>query len=433
MPPTLIFDVSSLFLNFLYCTSLTLHRIVHLVLSTSISGRMKELTLEIEYCAFMVAIMMVRIVVNPVVNSVFRWAVDVAGDLNDLNLTQDYKIQFDVNPVALSHGIKLFVKAIGQLGHDTDKKSGKSPEKLIEAFFDLEACTNAYLIKFNNLKMSSDVEPTKLELKSRIVIMRDDILQRNNYVKSAREDLMELKCEMYFLGKDMNKVVKALGGEIVTPAIKSKKSRKEFDALDPRSMQRIGKGILDEVAFDYGETHSVAIFDIVSAMAQKRAKKVRSIEDISEDVGSDDDSFEVVDGEVRIALGALENDEKIKEALENLNRKVLIYSLTDKMEILRVYDLVFDILTLKNCTGNIKWVAGRETVNILSNYPGYKELKVRSIVNWKESSKTPNKKTGRKINQDFDDSVWSKLMICKLEKKVRYFYAMIKKQCLLYD
>ena len=70
---------------------------------------MKEVSLEMEYCAFMVAIMLVRMVVDPLVNSVFQKAEDVAKYLNDLNTTEEYKLHFDVDPVALSHGIKLFV------------------------------------------------------------------------------------------------------------------------------------------------------------------------------------------------------------------------------------------------------------------------------------------------------------------------------------
>ena len=125
---------------------------------------MKEVSLEMEYCAFMVAIMLVRMIVDPLVNSVFQKAEDVAKYLNDLNTTEDYKMHFDVNPVALSHGIKMCVKVMKELGCETDIKKGKSSEKLIQAFNDLEESTNAYQIKFNSLQSkSTDVEPTKDE------------------------------------------------------------------------------------------------------------------------------------------------------------------------------------------------------------------------------------------------------------------------------
>jgi hypothetical protein len=146
--------------------------------------------------------------------------------------------------------------------------------------------------------------------------VKDDILSRNGYVKSAREDLPELKCEMYFLGKDMRTVVKALGGAEVTPAIKSKRSRKDFDCLGPVQQQRIGNRILNDVVFDYGDTHSVAIFDVVTALAQKRSKIYVDLEDIDdEDAGSDEEISEVVDGEISVALWALEDDEKDQRSL----------------------------------------------------------------------------------------------------------------------
>ena len=245
------------------------------------------------------------------------------------------------------------------------------------------------------------------------------------WAKSEREGLMEVKCCMYSLGKDMKYMTKDL--EVVTPEVRKRNSRKAFDELGPRQVNRIGKGILDDVAFEYGATHSITIFDIATSMAQKRIRKEDGGNDAGDEDSDDNEDSNGVDdsGDVRIDLGAIEDDPKIKEALDNLNRKVLIYSLTDKMEILRVYDLVFDILTMKGVKGNIKWNAARETVNLLSDYPGYKELNPRSIVNWKESSETPKKKTGKKINQDFDDSVWSNLMICKLEKQVRYISVMM--------
>jgi hypothetical protein len=146
---------------------------------------MKEVSIEMEYCVLMVAIMLVRMVVDPLVNSVFQKAEDVAQYLNDLNTTEDYKTCFDVNPVALSHGIKMCVKVMKGLGCETDLKKGKkgkSSQKLIEAFNDLEASTNAYQIKFNNLQgNSTDVEPTKSELHQRIVHMRDNIYQRMSW------------------------------------------------------------------------------------------------------------------------------------------------------------------------------------------------------------------------------------------------------------
>jgi hypothetical protein len=333
---------------------------------------MKELSLETEYCAFMVAIMLVRVVVNPVVNSIFEWAADVAVKLNNLNLTQDYKTQFDVNPLALSHGIKLFVRSMPDLGCSTDKKTGSRTKQLIEAFHDLEASTNEYMIKFNNLPEKlrtnfGDVEPTKQELKKRIKIMKDDILSRNGYVRSVREDLTELKCEMFFFGKDLRTKVKALEGAEVTPEIKNKRSRKDFESLGHVQAKRIGNRILDEVESDYGETHSVAIFDIVTALAQKRAKTSVDLEDIDEeeDAGSNDDSFEVEDGEIMVDFYALEDDEKIKEAIDNLNKKFMIYSLADKMEILNIYDIVFDILTLRKSKGNITWDAARKTEDFI--------------------------------------------------------------------
>ncbi len=42
---------------------------------------MKDLSLETEYCVYMVAIMMVHTFMDPLVNSVFEWAANVAENL----------------------------------------------------------------------------------------------------------------------------------------------------------------------------------------------------------------------------------------------------------------------------------------------------------------------------------------------------------------
>jgi hypothetical protein len=393
---------------------------------------MKEVSIEMEYCVLMVAIMLVRMVVDPLVNSFFQKAEDVAQYLNDLNTTEDYKTCFDVNPVALSHGIKMCVKVMKGLGCETDIKRCKSSQKLIEAFNDLEASTNAYQIKFNNLQGNyTDVEPTKSELHQRIGHMRDDIYQRMSWAKPDRESLLEVKCCMYVLGKDMKHMTKDV--EVVTPAIRKKKSRKAFDECGVGHQYKIGKAAFDEMEFEYSATHCITIFDIATSVAQKKIRIENGDNgagdknsDVGEGDNDDDDGNGLNDsGDFNVDLSAIEDDPKIKEALANLNRKVLIYSLTDKMEILRVYDLVFDILTMKGVKGNVNWNSARETVMILSKYPGYQELNPRSIVNWKQRSKMPNKKTGKKINQDFDDTVWSNLMICKMEKQVRYISVMM--------
>jgi hypothetical protein len=99
----------------------------------------------------MVAIMLIRVVVDPLVNSVYEWAANVAEKLNNLNLTEDYKTQFDVNPLELSHGIKLLVQSISDLGCETDRNKGKATKQSIEAFHILKASTNKYLIRFDNL------------------------------------------------------------------------------------------------------------------------------------------------------------------------------------------------------------------------------------------------------------------------------------------
>lgn len=182
---------------------------------------MKEVSLEMEYCAFMLAIMLVRKTIDPSVNSVFQKAEDLAKYLNDLNTTEEYKMHVDVNPVVLSHSIKMCVKVMNELGRETDIRKYKSSAKLIKEFNDLEASTNAYQIIFSSLQSkSTDVEPTKDELHKRIGHMKGDICQRMNWVKSSKERMPELKWCFYVLGKDLNHMTKDM---VVTPEIRIKK------------------------------------------------------------------------------------------------------------------------------------------------------------------------------------------------------------------
>ena len=56
------------------------------------------------------------------------------------------------------------------------------------------------------------------------------------------------------------------------------------------------------------------------------------------------------------------------------------------------------------------------TKKILEKHPVYSELVANNIDRWHEVRDMIKKKPGRKINQEFEAAVWSKMMICEFEK-----------------
>jgi hypothetical protein len=110
---------------------------------------------------------------------------------------------------------------------------------------------------------------------------------------------------------------------------------------------------------------------------------------------------------------------RVKESLSLLPKRNIILTDEEKENVLRVFDVISSIIEQFPDEDKIKTkcIVAEITKKILANHPVYSELVPNNIERWNEVRNMIKKKPGRKINQDFEAAVWSKLMICEFEKK----------------
>ena len=65
---------------------------------------------------------------------------------------------------------------------------------------------------------------------------------------------------------------------------------------------------------------------------------------------------------------------------------------------------------------NLKYAAASATKEILKNNSYYANITTRTIVRWAASENAISARPGRKINEEFENDVWSNLMLCIFEK-----------------
>ena len=142
---------------------------------------LKETSLPVEYCAFMVAIMVSRYVVDVVKPNVQQSPKKVAEILN--SLVYGLKENFYVTAVALHHGLFLFKRALHSMGYEIIEMHGKEKQEV--EFFTLQGNKRGYEVKFPPFAgVSLPPGYTEETLNNIVLANRDLLLLRLNFTKS---------------------------------------------------------------------------------------------------------------------------------------------------------------------------------------------------------------------------------------------------------
>ena len=101
-----------------------------------------------------------------------------------------------------------------------------------------------------------------------------------------------------------------------------------------------------------------------------------------------------------------------------LPRKYITFSSEEKDAVLKIFDITRDAFLEIDGQHHAKvnFHASMMTKDALKSLAGFSELVPSSIERWNLNRGKVLKKTGHKINSDFEASVWGKLMICEHEK-----------------
>jgi hypothetical protein len=112
----------------------------------------KELSLQTDYCAFMVSIVLMfhR---TTTTNAVIEWTAD--GLANEVNNAPDVDPSFRVNQAALHQAIQIFQRAIATLGVDVIDKKGPKDTVMMHSYGTLPARAVGKRLKFKMTHESS--------------------------------------------------------------------------------------------------------------------------------------------------------------------------------------------------------------------------------------------------------------------------------------
>ena len=381
-------------------------------LKLSFFRMVRDTTLPIEYCAYMVAIMVTRYEMDDRDYKIQQANEIVAEKLNSSWMGQ--KSDFYVTTSALHHGIFLFKKSLITLGYEVIEMHGK--EKQLQDFMSLQGGKRGYEVKFPNFKTSSlSLNCTEEIFNNAILVNRDYILLRSNYKKSIYTSCSSLFMELFV---DIEKTIEknnekeeTFMSPITTITQSSFKVRKSIDNLSDRSIKNNGKRILEYVEKTYGlkdtELYITAAYDlIVKKNRRNNTPELRQIcyleeeDEIKRNKHYDEEIFD--------------NDMRVVKALRDIKKKNVVMSSEEKCQILTVFDAVKSALKEIDIA-DIDQESALASYKLLQSHNGLCNVSIRSIVRLNENREIILKQRGIKVQTDFEAEVWGNLMLCYYE------------------
>ena len=139
----------------------------------------KEYLPEIDYCSFMLVIVLARHKIDEVNLDQQCSAEDLSIEMN--NLPWGNTANFGVNSIALKHGINLF--SAGLRRRSVSRITMFHKEKSLAQFFSLEGHIRSTEVKFSTHYCPPTRDVANLLLAIREI--RDDLLNRSNYPASV--------------------------------------------------------------------------------------------------------------------------------------------------------------------------------------------------------------------------------------------------------
>jgi hypothetical protein len=206
-------------------------------------GRVKEYLLSVDYCAFMVAILLARHEVNNN-NSEKQWsAAEISEELN--NLPYSETTNFHVDTDALQHGMSIFQRQLRSRGLLAVTMC--SDALGVRDFYDLVGATRMIEIKFVGYQRSPEHE-TESDLLSRIFAIRTDLLFKNNYSTRFHPSPASVLYELHL------PMIRSLQVERkdVPASKKVRMSRKSPSKLGKKTIKKNTINLLDSVKKNFG-------------------------------------------------------------------------------------------------------------------------------------------------------------------------------------
>ena len=357
-----------------------------------------------EYCAFTVAIV---IVVHPLISLLARGQLSPNRLSSEVN-NSEYggSPDFAVNPLALHQGFHLYKKSIRKLGHTLIQMGCKGLPSVVEFMGLPEADIGWDIIFFH------DTGRETLQLKE-VLLM--EVKTKAHYFMSQKgleartSSLSEIGAVLW------QRQLPTCRPQPITPKgpkIVRHKRRKSSNELSERQLSNCGKKVIEMVSTHICVNNEGPLEYLVAAIKETKKPYDSVCKAIFPGKDSDFDFDTIYD--------MVYDDARVVTSISALPNKYVTFTNEEKNEVLKIFDITRGVLSQIEGVHQekINYHASLTTKEALKSLAGYSELVPSSIERWNLNRGKLLKKTGRKINSDFEASIWGKLMICEYEEKM---------------
>ena len=372
-----------------------------------VKANQKDYVLSVDYCAFMVAIMIARHTVNNF-NLRIQWsAEELSENLNSLTHTQS--ANFFVHPHALKHGLTIFQKQINKRGMLAIPDATLS--KAVPEFFDQNSILRSVEVRFVGYYEAPENESEKVLL-DRIKGIRDDLLCKNNYHPSTHSTPASAFGDLYLPTVKKNLYQNQPRTKIAPLGIKPRIARKSPTKLQRRALKINAQTLVSSAVRDFGPKH--ALHYLESAVKEESNRK-RKLDANSEEVNNYDDNG-IEERYDDISLVDITDDDRVVEAVSDIPDKYINFGEEDVKIVLAVFDAV-KVVVVEREYKYIRTQSARITCEIMHSIPYYSQISSRTILRWNDVRDRNKEKPGRKISEKFESEVWGNLMLRVFQKK----------------
>lgn len=377
----------------------------------------KAYSLTVDYCAFMIAIVVVCHSVNAG-NSNYQWsAEEIAEILN--KMPRAVHPNYHVSPVGLKQGLIIFKRHLSKWGitsiemYQEDKKSGE--------FFDLGESRRSVEMKFGTYRCLNE-EQSDSEVLDEILKVRDKLLLLAGYEKSIHSTPCSVFGTLYLpLAINLSPVKESpksppshasraptSESQFITKQFKVRKSPSK---LGSKAIYNSTKKVLFSAVKSFGDKN--ALFYLESAVKKLKKRKRSEFEEWDVNEEEIEESGEESDEDVNVTN--LEDEDRVVDAASNFAVKYIKFMEDDRKEILALFQVVLEVARERQLNKCEK-LAAITTASLLKENVYYSKLSPRTITRWYEVYNKNKRARGRKINEDFEEEVWGKLMLSVFEK-----------------
>ena len=248
-----------------------LYAISCILVTGGMKAAVKEYNIQVDYCAYMVAILLARHQVDSSNANIVWSAVNISENLNLLPYSET--ANFYVDSDALQHGMSIFQRILNK------RVMLIVPEGLesqpVKDFFDLKAAQRVVKVKFLGYSSTPEDE-TVSELLGRIRSIRDELLRKSNYPESLHASPSSVFSDL-FLPLIIRQRAPIIVKDVVPDKRPKRVTRKSPKKLKIRSIQNNTVKLLKSMENNYGEKN--VKFYLESALETSSSKKRKFLYD----------------------------------------------------------------------------------------------------------------------------------------------------------